>query len=75
MSDGSIKNTPSSPTLYGNIKNDNLQEIMRSKEIQFFWDSKKDQIEGCKDCEFRYMSPDDRVSSYKGNYHVSKNKM
>lgn len=67
MSDGAIKNTPSSPTLYGNIKNENLKEVMRSKEIQFFWYSKKDQIEGCKDCEFRYMCPDDRVPSYKGN--------
>ena len=59
--DGFVKNCLSMNKNYGNIKNITLNEVISSCEFQKFGCIKKDDIEVCKDCEFRYMCPDCRA--------------
>lgn len=58
---GNIKNCPSMASNYGNINNTNIVDIARSKSFQQLWSITKDQINVCKDCEFRYVCTDCRA--------------
>lgn len=58
---GNIKNCPSMETIFGNVKNTHLREIISNKEFRFVWDISKDKILVCKDCEFRYICMDCRA--------------
>ena len=57
---GEIKNCPSMPSGFGNVKNINLDEIIEHKDFNKLWGITKDEIEICKDCEFRYICTDCR---------------
>ena len=57
---GDIKNCPSLKTVYGNIRKDKIRNII-SEEFKEVWFIKKDQIETCKICEFRYVCSDCRA--------------
>jgi len=59
--EGEIKNCPSMPKSYGNIKNTNLLEIINNPTFQEVWHLKKDDITKCKDCEFRHICTDCRA--------------
>lgn len=59
--DGQIKNCPSLKESYGNIKNTSLQEALNTKGFKDLWTVNKDQIETCKDCEFRHICVDCRA--------------
>lgn len=59
--DGSIKNCPSMKQSFGNIKNKLLKEVLQIPEFKKYWNISKDQIEVCKDCEFRYICTDCRA--------------
>nr|WP_290671700.1 grasp-with-spasm system SPASM domain peptide maturase [Kordia sp.] len=63
IENGDIKNCPSIPEALGNIKETTLTEIFDSKEedVNKYWNITKDQIEVCKDCEFRYICTDCRA--------------
>lgn len=50
---GNIKNCPSMPKSFGNIKNTILEEALNKEGFKKYWNITKDQIEVCKDCEFR----------------------
>jgi len=58
---GNIKNCPSMPQSFGNIKNTTLQEALQQKGFKKYWNITKDQIDICKDCEFRYVCTDCRA--------------
>jgi SPASM domain peptide maturase of grasp-with-spasm system len=58
---GNIKSCPSSSLVFGNVFENTLGEILKKGEVKKMWDITKDQIEVCKDCEFRYMCTDCRV--------------
>ncbi|MCL1934678.1 MAG: grasp-with-spasm system SPASM domain peptide maturase [Candidatus Azobacteroides sp.] len=58
---GNIKNCTALNKSYGNLKNDNLIQIISSSEFQKLWKIKKDEISVCRDCEFRYMCSDCRA--------------
>jgi hypothetical protein len=45
---------------YGNIANTRLEDVIQLPEFQKLWFVKKDEIDVCKDCEFRYMCTDCR---------------
>jgi SPASM domain peptide maturase of grasp-with-spasm system len=46
----------------GNVyKDDLIQIIKEDKSLKAFWETSKDQIEECKNCEFRYICPDNRI--------------
>ncbi len=59
--DGLIKNCPTQNKSFGNIQTDDLLEICLSKDFQELWNINKDQINVCKDCEFRYICSDCRM--------------
>jgi SPASM domain peptide maturase of grasp-with-spasm system len=58
---GEIKNCPSMPESYGNIDVVGLKEALSNKQIKKYWHISKDEIEVCKDCEFRYICTDCRA--------------
>ena len=58
---GNIKNCPSMTTSFGNIKDISLEEALNQKDFKKYWDITKDQIEVCKDCEFRHICTDCRA--------------
>ncbi|MDL2312668.1 grasp-with-spasm system SPASM domain peptide maturase [Bacteroidales bacterium OttesenSCG-928-B11] len=58
--DGNIKNCPAMQQSFGNIKDTSLQDAIKKNGFKNLWCIHKDQIEVCKDCEFRYMCTDCR---------------
>jgi len=59
-SDGQICNCPSLKSTFGN-EISKLSQIVESSEFQRTWRLKKDDIETCKQCEFRYVCTDCRA--------------
>ena len=59
--EGNIKNCPSSETSFGNIRNKPLHSALFNKSFKKHWQTSKDEIDVCKDCENRYMCLDCRV--------------
>ncbi|MFA7051367.1 MAG: grasp-with-spasm system SPASM domain peptide maturase [Bacilli bacterium] len=58
---GNIKNCPSCSQSYGNIEDTTLEQAMSYPDFKKYWNITKDQIDVCKDCEFRHMCTDCRV--------------
>lgn len=58
---GNIKNCPSCSLSFGNVKETTLKKAMEHPDFKKLWSIKKDQIDVCGDCEFRYMCTDCRV--------------
>jgi SPASM domain peptide maturase of grasp-with-spasm system len=58
---GSIKNCPSMEENFGNIKDITLEEALNHPNFKKHWNITKDQIEVCKDCEFRHICTDCRA--------------
>ena len=57
--DGNIKNCPSMKESLGHVKS--VESILLKDLETKYWSIKKDDIEVCKDCEFRYICNDCRV--------------
>lgn len=68
--EGNIRNCPSMPQSFGNIKDTTLEEALAHKDFKKYWNLTKDNIEVCKDCEFRYICTDCRA--YTERTHKSK---
>lgn len=58
---GNIKNCPSCSQSFGNIKNTTLKQAFEHPDFKKLWSITKDQVDVCKDCEFRHMCTDCRV--------------
>jgi SPASM domain peptide maturase of grasp-with-spasm system len=58
---GEIKNCPSLNKSYGNIKNTTLKQAIEKQGFKDLWKIKKDDIDICKECEFRYVCTDCRA--------------
>lgn len=58
---GEIKNCPSMSIAYGNIKNLTLEDVYKMDGFKSVWRINKDQIEVCKQCEYRYICTDCRA--------------
>jgi SPASM domain peptide maturase of grasp-with-spasm system len=69
---GDIKNCPSLPQSFGNIAETSLQSALLHKNFKDLWLINKDQIEVCKDCEFRYICTDCRAFITKPEDKFSK---
>ncbi|MCW3162180.1 grasp-with-spasm system SPASM domain peptide maturase [Chryseobacterium oryctis] len=67
--DGNIKNCPSMSESFGNIRDTTLEEALQHKDFKKYWNLTKDNIEVCKDCEFRYICTDCRA--YTERTHIS----
>jgi SPASM domain peptide maturase of grasp-with-spasm system len=59
--EGNIRNCPSMPQSFGNIKDTTLEEALNHIDFKKYWNLTKDKIEVCKDCEFRYICTDCRA--------------
>ncbi len=59
--DGYIRNCPYMEQHYGHISNTNIEDVVNLPEFQKWWHIKKDEIDVCKDCEFRHMCTDCRA--------------
>lgn len=74
--EGNIKNCPSMTQNFGNIKDTTLKEALSHPDFKKYWNIAKDQIEVCKDCEFRHICTDCRAyterSHFDGDIDVSK---
>ncbi len=46
---------------FGNIRNVTLEETLQHPDFKKYWSLTKDEIEVCKDCEFRYICTDCRA--------------
>ena len=68
---GNIKNCPSMPIVYGNIKVDKIESVI-TENFKNVWFINKDQIETCKICEFRYVCSDCRAFKENENDILSK---
>jgi SPASM domain peptide maturase of grasp-with-spasm system len=55
------KNCPAISQSFGNIKNTTLEEALALKDFKKYWNITKDQIDVCKDCEFRHVCTDCRA--------------
>ena len=69
-SEGNICNCPSMSQSFGNIRNTTLEEALNHHDFKKYWNLTKDQIEVCKDCEFRYICTDCRA--YTERSHKNK---
>ena len=69
---GEIKNCPSMPKSFGNIKDTTLEEALNHPDFKKYWNITKDQIEVCKDCEFRHICTDCRAYVEEPNNDFSK---
>lgn len=58
---GEIKNCPSMSVSYGNISNTTLRDALEKQGFKDKWFINKDQVKGCKNCEFRYVCSDCRA--------------
>lgn len=67
---GTIKNCPLMVESFGNIHNHSLEEAIAQPDFKKYWDLTKDNIEVCRDCEFRYVCTDCRA--YTENAEKSK---
>jgi SPASM domain peptide maturase of grasp-with-spasm system len=70
--DGNIKNCPSMDKSFGNIIQDSLKDICVDDEFRKIWMINKDQVEICKDCEFRHICTDCRAYTKEPTNHYSK---
>lgn len=59
--EGYIRNCPSMPKQYGNIKDTTLETALSHPDFKKYWNINKDQISVCKDCEFRHICTDCRA--------------
>lgn len=69
---GDIKNCPSMPRSFGNIEDTLLRDVVELEEFTSIWSVKKDLIESCSDCEYRYICQDCRAYTIDGSNLYSK---
>ncbi|MFC3160692.1 SPASM domain peptide maturase, grasp-with-spasm system [Chryseobacterium arachidis] len=69
-SEGNIKNCPAFEESYGNIYKNSLEDIVKIQGFKKYWNITKNEIEICKDCEFRYICTDCRA--YTEKTHINK---
>lgn len=58
---GEIRNCPAIGVSYGNVADTSLHSAIARKGFRDLWQINKDQIDVCKDCEFRYICTDCRA--------------
>lgn len=58
---GYIRNCPSMREHFGHVKETSLQEVLDNEAFHRYGKIRKDEIAGCKDCEFRHVCTDCRA--------------
>ncbi len=70
--EGNIKNCPAMGQCFGNIKNTTLKQAVGKANFKKYWNITKDQVDTCKDCEFRHICTDCRAFVEDPNSDFSK---
>lgn len=70
--DGIIRNCPSMRLGFGNVLETSLGKVVETEDFQRAWSVTKDQIDVCRDCEFRYICTDCRAHLVDRNNMYSK---
>jgi SPASM domain peptide maturase of grasp-with-spasm system len=70
--DGEVRNCPAFPVSYGNVSEISLHSVVARREFRELWEINKDQIDVCRDCEFRYVCTDCRAFISEPNDLYSK---
>ena len=60
---GNCKNSIDNEKSFGNINDISLTDVLNVDNFKALWYIKKDDVQTCKDCEFRYMCVDTREPS------------
>lgn len=71
-SSGLIKNCPSMKESYGHINNTTLKSVIKLRGFQKLWTIRKDVVDVCKDCEFRYICSDCRAFTMSDEFSKPK---
>jgi SPASM domain peptide maturase of grasp-with-spasm system len=58
---GEIRNCPALPAAYGNVSQVPLRTAVDRPEFRALWSIRKDDVDVCRDCEFRYVCTDCRA--------------
>jgi radical SAM protein with 4Fe4S-binding SPASM domain len=58
--------------LYGNIRENSLNNIIQNDIVEKCWYFSFDKVEGCRDCEFRFACQDCRPLAYAENGNLSQ---
>jgi SPASM domain peptide maturase of grasp-with-spasm system len=58
---GRLKNAPYSKESFDLVDEINVEEVIKQDRFRVLWQTRKDNIDVCKDCEFRYMCMDSRI--------------
>lgn len=68
---GTLYNDNNRTKIIGDLRKISNKNIDREYKLRKYWHLTKDQIEVCKDCEYRYMCVDNRqpIKSYKGKWY------
>ena len=59
--DGTVRNCPSLSMIHGLAGENSIKDLVRAPLFQSIWGIRKDDITGCRDCEFRYVCTDCRA--------------
>jgi len=59
--EGNIKNWIYDSKKFGNINKDSFEKVINSDQFQLLWNIRKDDISICKECQYRYVCPDNRI--------------
>jgi len=60
-SNGEIRNCPAMAASFGNHQNTSLEEVATQSQFRVAWSLRKDEIEVCRDCQYRYVCTDCRA--------------
>ncbi len=69
---GEIRNCPAMPESFGNVETIKLRDAIKDARFKKYWNLNKDQVEVCKDCEFRYICTDCRAFTVDSSNDKSK---
>ncbi|MDE1465044.1 grasp-with-spasm system SPASM domain peptide maturase [Spartinivicinus poritis] len=72
--DGNIKNCPAMKASFGYYKKYDFNDIISTDKFQSNWDTTKDKISACADCEFRYSCLNCQIITSDKNNMYSKPK-
>ncbi|WP_158658086.1 grasp-with-spasm system SPASM domain peptide maturase [Agarilytica rhodophyticola] len=71
---GEIKNCPAMKNSFGHIDHIKLEDIIKDDAFREAWTIKKDDIDTCKDCEFRYICSDCRAFTQDNTLYAKPSK-